>query len=158
MQLILLVYILTGEWLIFSIGSPKCKNTPVTPRVQLHIESDSVGVDGTHDRENIPPREACEEPQVDVPSEPTSVGEFRVLLRMEASRLSSAKAAWEDVMTEEGESIPEIGMFWISCDGHYSLFLQQFISSQLLIAFAQLLACAVCYSTRSFHSSLLLLI
>lgn len=87
-----------------------------------------MDIDDVNDCENIPPAEKVEESfqdgqlasssqigesQLVSPKEPTSVSEFRVLVRMEASRLSSAKAAWEDVMAEEGESIPETGAYLI---------------------------------------------
>ncbi|VDM33733.1 unnamed protein product [Hydatigera taeniaeformis] len=106
------------------LGSPKYKNTPVSPvqKVLPHERSEIMDIDGANDYENIPPLEnagqsfqdgqAVSSPQImesrgTSPKEPTSVSEFRVLVRLEASRLSSAKAAWEDVMSEEGESIPE---------------------------------------------------
>ncbi|VDK22625.1 unnamed protein product [Taenia asiatica] len=104
-------------------GSPKCKNTPTSPvgNVASHEGLEAMDIDSVNDCENIPPEKAEEsfhdgqlalssqigEGQLVCPKEPTSVGEFRVLVRLEASRLSSAKAAWEDVMAEEGESIPE---------------------------------------------------
>ncbi|KAL5961369.1 Disk large-associated protein 5 [Taenia solium] len=105
-------------------SSPKCKNTPTSPvgNVPLHEGLEAMDIDSVNDCENVPPPEKAEESfhdcqlalssqigesQLVSPKEPTSVGEFRVLVRLEASRLSSAKAAWEDVMAEEGESIPE---------------------------------------------------
>ncbi|KAL5111882.1 Guanylate kinase-associated protein mar [Taenia crassiceps] len=105
-------------------GSPKYKNTPASPigEVLSHDGLEVMDIDDVNDCENIPPLEKAEEfphdgqpasssqmgeSQLVSSKEPTSVSEFRVLVRMEASRLSSAKAAWEDVMAEEGESIPE---------------------------------------------------
>lgn len=57
-------------------------------------------------------QEYPEEPPTTSPSvnEPTTLNEFRLLANLESSRLSSNKAAWEDVMEEEGDSIPDIAL------------------------------------------------
>ncbi|VDN99465.1 unnamed protein product [Rodentolepis nana] len=107
-----------------SFGTPLRKNTPVTPDSK-DLSRKFADLDAVEDTENQPPPpketptqepiSSSSQPQMTnenlstttVENEPRSVGEFRVLVNMEISRLSSLKAAWEDVMEEEGSNIPE---------------------------------------------------
>nr|CDS28964.1 disks large associated protein 5 [Hymenolepis microstoma] len=107
-----------------SLGTPLLKNTPVTPDSK-DLNQKLIDLDTVEDIENLPPplkdtptqepTPSTSQPQMTngnlsmttVEDEPRSVGEFRVLVNMEISRLSALKAAWEDVMEEEGSKIPE---------------------------------------------------
>ncbi|KAH9286798.1 hypothetical protein ECG_01031 [Echinococcus granulosus] len=105
-------------------GLSKYKNIPTSlvSKNLSHEEPEGIDIDGVDNCENVPPLKKVEESfqdreiasssqiaesQSGAPKDPSSVSGFRVLVHMEASRLSSTKAAWEDVMAEEGESIPE---------------------------------------------------
>ncbi|VDD80714.1 unnamed protein product [Mesocestoides corti] len=103
------------------LTSTKDKNTPI---ITTANDSQTLGVEPMNsedvaDLENESPQRPFEDvehelevqhSQENVSAEPTSVSEFRVLAGMESSRLSSVKAAWEDVLTEESGSIPDIAV------------------------------------------------
>ncbi|CDS40885.1 disks large associated protein 5 [Echinococcus multilocularis] len=106
------------------LGLSKYKNIPTSLVSEnlSHEEPEAIDIDSMDNCENVPPLKKVEESFQDreiasssqiaesrsgAPKDPSSVSGFRVLVHMEASRLSSTKAAWEDVMAEEGESIPE---------------------------------------------------
>lgn len=114
------------------MGTPLHKNTPATPGLKdvSALNEELVDLDRNENVENVPPPSQQTPSQKPIPStsqpqiasedllmtavddEPRSVSEFRVLVNMEISRLSALKAAWEDVLEEEGTSIPEAGMFF----------------------------------------------
>ncbi|VDL15864.1 unnamed protein product [Hymenolepis diminuta] len=113
-----------------SLGTPLHRNTLATPDLKdaSALNGELVDLDRNEDVENVPPPSQRTPSQKPIPStsqpqivsedllmttvngEPRSVSEFRVLVNMEISRLSALKAAWEDVLEEEGTSIPEAAL------------------------------------------------
>ncbi len=107
------------------LRSPKV--TPVAAIVDqieqtVALEPEPIEYDDFTDIENDVPTPADEPVEATIPDEqieespeavngePTSVREFRVLANLEFSRLTAAKAAWEDVMSEESDSIPDVAL------------------------------------------------
>ncbi|VDN12141.1 unnamed protein product [Dibothriocephalus latus] len=95
-------------WLVSrSLVAPRTLESPVQEAANLDAEPEPMD-----DSENIPPGTETEPAPETVQAEqmePSSIGEFRVLVDMEAARLKAARAAWEDVVEEEGSAIPDVG-------------------------------------------------
>uniref|UniRef100_A0A0X3NIM1 Guanylate kinase-associated protein mars n=2 Tax=Schistocephalus solidus TaxID=70667 RepID=A0A0X3NIM1_SCHSO len=95
----------------FGSRSSVAPQTPVSP-VQELAKADAEP-DPIDDSENIPPENDAKPAPESASTEriePSSVAEFRVLVDMEVARLKATKAAWEDVVEEEGSAIPDVAL------------------------------------------------
>nr|VZI27651.1 unnamed protein product [Spirometra erinaceieuropaei] len=94
-------------------GSPSSMAPPTHESPAHEVVKADAEPEPVDDSENLPPGNEAKPIPESAPSErmePSSVGEFRVLVDMEAARLKATKAAWEDVVDEEGSAIPDVAL------------------------------------------------